>query len=357
MLRRALFTVVWLAWGCSSSDFSVNPNNTEDSSTSSETGDTDITTNDSTAMDSVPVDTKPDPCAPDPAKAKFCITVSKGADHPAYTTEEATRLKLDGKGRVYVFVYDKDPYEFKDAVPVATIPYPPDTDVGAEVNIDADFPLTIIGSVATPGTYTVVALFTDSTIMRTKGAGGVLAGDFVSIPTVTGMKLTYPTMALSIGKTATVPMALRPVRSVTMTLTPSAGLKDKGPTVHGDGPVLFALTDDLALSGTTKWLHFETGGCADVDIDAFAPRSQDVTFNTLVEGAHNVFAAIFDYSATDPGFPGRGTLISPQATGTLPKVDIKKENWTAKVSVPLIDLAYGVETVAADKLTCPAPPL
>lgn len=360
MLRRAFLCVAYLAFSnlaCSSSDFEVGGGSPEDSSSTSDSESDSQAAGDGVVEDTTPVDTKPDPCAPDPSKAKFCITVAPEGEHGPYDSADGLAYQIDGKGRVYIFVYDKDPLESKSAVPIATIPYPPDSEVGAEVAIGTDFPLTIAGTVAKPGEYTVVALFADSKKPRTTGAGGIIPGDFVSLPTVSGMKLSYPKMTLNIGKTANITSPVRAVRGVTMTLTASPGLRDKGPTVHGDGPVLFALTTDPEIAGTTKWTHFETGGCVDLDIDAVAPRPQDITFNTVAVGSFSVFAAVFDYSATDPGFPGAGTLVSQQS-GAVPKVEVRKENWSAKVKVPLVGIAFdAVPAGTVDTLTCPAPTL
>lgn len=356
MLRSALLSLACLA-GCSSSEFQVANDDAGDSATIGSETATETALSETSVEETIPVDTKPDPCAEDPSKAKFCIEVKLSGEHPGYGGGEATELRIDGKGRVYILLYDKDPLDATPASPakiVASIPYPPDTDVGAQVSVD-DLPVTIPGTIAAPGSYTAVAFFADSTKMRGTGDTGILPGDFVTVPTAAGTTFSYPKLDVKLGKTVKVTMPIRAVRGVTLTLKPTAALKTKGATVHGDGPVLFGLHDGTDVTGSTAWHQLNTVGCVDLDVDAFAPRSQDVTFNTVADTTHNIFAAIFDYSSTDPAFPGQGTLVSAQS-GALPKLVISKDLWTAKASVDLIDVAFGAVPIGTpDKLTCPAP--
>lgn len=352
MLRRALLPLACIALGCSSSNFEVV--NNEDSSTFEETSNETSTNEETSVADSAPVDSKPDPCAPEAGKAKFCINLAKPLEHPPYTTDEAKSLALNGKGRFYLYVYDKDPIANKTAMPIATIPYPSDAEVGAEVNIDTDLPLTIPGSIATPGVYTIVVLFVDSTKPRGKGTAGILPGDFVSYPTISGMKASYPTMTLSMDKTENVPVVLRPVRAVTLTLDPDDGSKTKGPTVNGDGPAFFGLTDNESITDLTAWLQLDVAGCVDLQMRALSPRPQDIVFPTVVEpGLHNLWAGVIDYDPLDPRFPGRGTLVSTQ-NSPLPKVDLKNDSWTATARATLIQLAFGaVAATKVDMTRCP----
>lgn len=353
MLRSVLLTLACVV-GCSSSDFQVAGDATNDSGTTDDVIGTE-TSGETSVDDTMPVDTKPDPCAADPDKAKFCIDVSVPSMRPSYPATEAGELQIDGKGRVFVFFYDKDPLEGTVGSPakvIASIQYPPESEVGAEIAV-GDLPITISGSVATPGTYTAIAFFADSKKTRGTGANGVLPGDFVTIATPTAAKFAYPKLTLAEGTTAKITMPMRAVRGVLLTVTPTAGLK-KSTTVHGDGPVIFGLHDDAELTSATKWEQLDNVGCVDLDIDKLAPRAQDVMFNTIATKTHNIFVAVIDYSATEPSFPGRGSLISAQG-GALPKLEIKPDSWRAKANVDLVDVAFGaVPLTTMDNVTCPA---
>lgn len=347
MFRRSFCCVFAALLGCSSSEFAVGATDT----------DPEVAVADSAVTpdgDEASVDATPDPCAPEPGKSKFCLAVKVLGEHPPYDSGSgASDLKIDGKGKLYIVLFDKDPLSVPDgmpaAVPIETITYPSDA---AELDIDKDLPMKLPLTASKPGIYSALAFFADSTKVREKGDKAVLPGDFVILPTVSGMTFSYPKLTLAEGKTSQAEMGLRAVRAATLTLTAHPDLK-KYPTVHGDGPVLFGLHDSAAITSSTAWIQLSTGGCVDLDVDAFSPKAQQVTFGTTADTAHNIFAAVFDYSADKPEFPGKGTLISAQS-GVMPRLEISKTAWTASANVELKDLAFApMEVTAVDTLKCP----
>ncbi len=349
MLVRSLLLSALAALGCSSSEFKVSVN--EDSATDPDTGTTtaDSDVDSGSVVEDAPVEAPPPgPCEAEDGKTKYCLTVNALGTHPAYGTGDATELGIDGKGKLYVLLYDKSPGV--GVLPVKTIVYPTgDTPLA----VDEGFPAKIVGQLDTPGSYYAVAFFADSDKMRGTGSDGVLPGDFVTMPKLSGMEYVYPKLSFVQGKVLTSVLEVRPLRRLTVTFTAKTTLKSYGPSVHGDGPVMFGLTDASEINSSTGWLHLETRGCVDLAIDSTTSVPGQVSFPVAVEGKHNAFAVVFDYSTNKPEFPGQGSLISPQS-GTLPSVTIDPAKWTSFGSVEMTSLAIGPVTGGTpDPLTCP----
>lgn len=345
MLRRCLSLSALLLLSCSSSNFEVPA--TEDAATDGET-----------TGDGAPVDAAPDKCAPEEGKAKYCIEVKLASpEHPPYDAASgAAGLGLDGKGKIYIAAYDKELTVGPGGAaptPKTVIEWPPATEVGAEVAVDEDLPLVISGS-APAGTYHLIATLADN-LKTDRGTGtkGLLPGDFVVVPGVSGGKLAFPKMTLVTGETAKVTLELRPYRRLSVAVRISTELKTKAttqPTVHGDGPLLFGMFDGGdPIGASTAWLTLDDAPCIDTNIQGI-PTEKTVNFGTTVDGGHNVFLALFDYTA-EP-FPGKGTLVS-KLTAPYPRIEISKSTWTASAPIDLVDIAYSAQpTGAVDPLTC-----
>lgn len=350
MLARSVLLSALAALGCSSSQFQVSIN--EDSASADP--DTSTTTTDGEVdsgivVEDAPVEAPPPgPCDPEDGKTKYCIGVKTLGVHPAYGTGDAAELGIDGKGKLYVLLYDKSPGP--GVMPIKTIVYPTGDTM---LNVDEGFPAKIVGTLDTPGEFFAVAFFADSDKMRGTGSDGVLPGDFVTMPKLSGMEYVYPKLSFVQGKVASSTLEIRPLRRLTVTFTAKTTLKSYGPSVHGDGPVMFGLTDAMDINMSTGWLHLETRGCVDLEVDSTTSVPGQVSFPVAVEGKHNAFAVVFDYSTNKPEFPGQGSLISPQS-GSLPSVTIDPAKWTSFGSVEMTSLAIGPVMVGTpDPLTCP----
>ncbi|MBI2388394.1 MAG: hypothetical protein HYV09_02145 [Deltaproteobacteria bacterium] len=346
MLRPSLSLSALALLACSSSNFEVSP--IEDASVD----------DGQTTDDGAPADSAPDKCAPEEGKAKYCIEVKLAfPEHPPYdATSGAAGLGLDGRGKVWIAAYDKELTVGPGGAPPTpktVIQYPPDTEVGAEVAVDKDLPVVISGS-APAGTYHMIAGFADN-LKADRGTGtkGVLPGDFVVVPGVAAGKLAYPKMTLVDGETAKVTIELRPYRRLSVAVRVSTELKTKAtaqPTVHGDGPLLFGMFDGGdPIGASTAWLTLDDAPCIDTNIQGI-PTEKTANFGTTVDGGHNVFLALFDYTA-EP-FPGKGTLVS-KLTAPYPRIEISKATWTASAAIDLVDIAYSAQpTGTPDPLAC-----
>lgn len=350
VLRSSILWLVPLSLlACSSSNFEVSEQPDSAVQDSEQPGG-------DTASDSS--DATPDKCAPEDGKAKFCIEVKLARpEHPPYDASSgAASLGLDGKGKVFIALYSKDLAVGPGSAvkPDAVITYPPDTEVGAEISVDKDLPTTIVGS-APAGTYNVLGVFQDNLkAARGDGNKGVLPGDFVIVPSVRDHGLVYPKMNLSLGTTQKVTIELRPWRRVTINVGVSDGLATTAkasPTVHGDGPMLLGLFDGAdPISDSTAWLTLDDAPCVSTSIQTL-PSVKAVNFGSTIDGGHNLFLALFDYTATP--FPGRGTLVS-KLSGPYPRIEISPDAWTASASADLSSIAIGTQpTGTTDTLTCP----
>jgi len=349
-----LLSLPVLLFACSSSNFEVSETPdalVDDTASGSDTAS-------SEASSDTAVDVVPDKCAPEEGKAKFCIEVKLARpEHPPYNAASgAVGLGLDGKGKVFVALYDKDIAigPGPALTPKAVITYPPDTDVGGEVDVDKDLPTTIVGS-APAGLYNVISIFEDNLkVDRGSGSKSTLPGDFVLVPEVKDRGLVYPKMKLSVGTTQKVTVELRPWRRLTVSVGIGSELKTvatTNPTIHGDGPMLLGLFDSAdPISNTTPFLTLDDAPCVATNIQTI-PSLKAVNFGTTIDGGHNMFLALFDYTATP--FPGRGTLVS-KLSGAYPRIEISKDTWTASATADLVSVAEGAQpTGTPDPLVCP----
>ncbi len=348
---------------CSSSDFAVAPS--DSASDGGGAGDSSAPGNDA-AIDTAPAD----PCAPEDGVAKFCVDVAlEREEHPSYDASSgATGLGIDGNGIVYAYLYAKDPGASTGPKPspVALLQYPPPEKIGQEVNVDTGLPLTLTGQ-APPGEYWIVAGFQDNKTRPRTAEIPALAGDFVVVPGATREgNAIYPKMRLELGKTARAVAKLKPYREVSVSVRLTLGLNTEagkpGSTIHGDGPILFAVYDgELSTDPSTATvLSADIRPCIDTMAGSISPGAKTV-FGTTVDGEHKLLAALFDYQlpteqdGPNP-FPGVGTLLSPlvsSATLPIPKVNISSSSWVSTAEVSLDSVPFPSASTAPDPFTCP----
>jgi hypothetical protein len=288
-------------------------------------------------------DTAVDPCAVVDGVAKFCLTVDRVATHPSYDRSTgAEGLGIDGKGifKIYLFKEDPGPAIATGKVidPIGILDYPGGD---AEVSIDS-MPITIAGA-SLPQRSWFIVVFQDSKAARTASGTGTLAGDFVLLPKVGEDKVThYPDVTLVNGTTQTVHVELKPLRTVSAAMSPSAELVTRqkaNPTIHGDGPLAFLMFDGDLASATPSILDVSFIDCVDFFKATTFPLN--VSFTTTTEGSHNLLAVLFDYDYPPPkDFPGKGNIFSPTADAgptapRLAKVNVSAGTWTASTEVTL----------------------
>jgi hypothetical protein len=341
MLSRFGSVVLVTALGCSSSVFKVSGDSAAPDDTGTSTTETSVlpdSTSEETEVEAAP----PGPCDPEADKTKYCIEV-KAAEHPPYDGMASSELGIDGKGKLFVVLLDKDPLA-SDAKVVKTITYPAD---GTEM-ADTSFPVKLQGEVEQPGPFFVVAYFADSN--KTRPEGRMLPGDLGIPLKFMGTKPVSPTYAFGMGKVETAPMELKPLRRAKVIVGAKASLKDFSTTVHGDGPVVLGVTDATTISEPSTWLHYAQRGCVDLQIQSGVPSPQIAYFPLFGEGSHNVFVGVVDYSATKVGWPGQGTLITPLTGAGVPKLDLT--GWLPSTTVEVTNIAHGATDGTGD-LTCP----
>ena len=309
---------------CSSSDFKVNQP-TNDGGDETATGDTAAGDGDSLG------ETAPGACDDEAGVAKFCVTVQLDSARPKYDAASgAGPLNIDGKGHVFVFLYEKDPGSLKSGDPLkpkTILQYPPPEKVGAEVDV-ADLPITISGT-APARDYWIIAAFEDNVKdKRGDREQNLLAGDFILVPTLLpdGKTVTWPKVTLTDGKAVKLPLTLKANRRVDVTLGSAAEMKltYKDYQVNGDGPVVFGLYDGPIEKAV--FLDFELTRCINASPLGFAPPTNLTSFNTTVDGSHKLLIALIDYEFGDP-FPNRGTLLAPTDAVNAPTVDISSSSW------------------------------
>ncbi|MGZ3455605.1 MAG: hypothetical protein ACXWUG_09660 [Polyangiales bacterium] len=348
------------AMACSSGDFAVSGAGVDDGGT----GDS-LATDDSGSSSDVATDTFVDPCAPEMGISKFCVDVKlERPDHPSYDAASgATPLGIDGKGIVYVSLFDKDPAAdlmgAAPPVPKAVLQYPPADHVGEEADIDKDLPITLTGR-APAGTYWVITQFADNkTITRMSGESGVLPGDFVIVPNVnaTTRKAEYPKLTLADGTTGRAEQKLRPFRRVNVDMGVTADLSSQAmtnPTIHGDGPVLFAIYDGDINAKPANVLSVSTWPCMAVNPGKLPPTRALASFGTTVDGEHNLLAVLFDYKVDLMGMANLYVQTTAGGVIPIPKVNISATSWVSstKADFAAVYFPYDATTSVSDKNTC-----
>jgi hypothetical protein len=334
--------VLVTALGCSSTDFKVSGGDSGTTATDSET--TTDSLEDSVVVhdDSPPDAPPPGPCDPEPGQTKYCFTVTAAA-HPDYDTTASTELGIDGKGKLFVVLFDKDPF-IAGAKAIKTITYPSDTMDMAHT----DFPVKLQGVLDTPGPYSVMAYFADSEKIR--GEGRLLAGDLAVPVKFTGKVPAYPTFAFTNGMVESAPIELKPLRRAKVIINAKAALKDFSTTVHGDGPVILGVTDATTITDASTWLHYAQRGCVDLQIQSGVPTPQIAYFPIFGDGSRNIFVGVVDYSTTKVAWPGQGTLITPLTGAGVPKLDLS--GWLPTATIEVQNIAHGAADGTGD-LTCP----
>lgn len=338
----ALTTLAALAAGCSSGDFAVPAATSDGGSDATPSG----------------------ACDPVPGVAKFCVNVTVSANRPSYDgASQANQLGIDGAGVLYVYLYDKDPSpETKDPTqpsvnPISTLRFPDSANVGAELKIDADLPKTLAGTAA-PNKYWVIATFQDNKALpRTAETGGILPGDFVHVPIITGKKADYPTLVLETGKTAKIDVVMRPYHRVVanVRVDPKSDLAKialVNRTVHGDGPMLFVLyANGVSITDkSVQAVSLSQTGCVNVKPSIVSPPTVAVPFGTWAEGGLQVLGALVDYPGNS--FPTPGMLTSDLSSP--PIVQIAPSTWSSAVEVPLNTLLtpYPATSTTPDPYVC-----
>jgi hypothetical protein len=301
----------------------------------------------------------PDPCAATAGVAGFCVVINPAPAHPPYGDPTATSLDLDGQGFVTVALYNVDPVANPDAAPVATLRYPPADQVGKTINVDTELATTLVGTVATPGSYWVVAIFQDNPVARS-GATTTLPGDFLLTPSVdANEKLVFPSFNLSVGATAKLPITLQPYHEVDVTISPDPTVvvaAKANPTIHGNGPALLALYDGDVATGSPVLSESTSTGCIDLKLQTATPPANAIgKFGAYVSGEHRALVALFDYTSTP--FPGKGTLLTPFLDPTkAPKIFVDPTLWISQgqVTIDLGATMYMPTDMPVDTFSCPA---
>lgn len=309
-------------------------------------------------------DAAPGPCVEELGVAKFCVDVGLIAPRPNYDGASlAGPLGIDGKGVLYVYLYDKDPSPAtgdpaRPGAPIATLRLPDPSKVGAEIALDKDVPTTLSGTAA-PGTYWAVAVFQDNkTTTRPVDNGGLLPGDFLQVPTITGRKADYPKLVLEEGKVAKLGVTLRPYRQVVANLsTPTVSevhvKATANKTVHGDGPMIFLLYAGSVnvLDSSVQPLGISQVPCVALKPAEIAPPTPQVPFGTWAEGGLQVVGALVDYPGSS--FPTPGMITSDMSKP--PVVQISPSVWSTTVSLPMTTLLnpYAATSTVADPYVCP----
>lgn len=299
-------------------------------------------------LDSAPSETSTDPCAPEPGVAKACLRF-EAPPHPAYDVSTgADGLRIDGSGVIRLYVFDEDPDDPK-APYASRLQLPMD---GTEVAVDS-FPATIPITV-TPGRHWLIAQFEDNKTTARTGDNSYLAGDFITVPSRSGMgKFIYPVFDAALDQAASVTLALQPLRRVNVDLQADATLRTTYSTfaVNGDGPIVYVLFDG-AFSATTPFLEFISVRCVNAAPMTMAPPLLQSGFTTVVTGTHNIVASLEDYDST-AAFPTRGSLLTP-SEGTLPSITISPTAWTANASLKFVKILDPYRTgERADEQRCP----
>jgi hypothetical protein len=337
MRAFAWLSIAVLGLGCSSADFTVPAT-------------------DAGTSDGAP----PGPCDPEPGVAKYCVDVDLIAPRPNYDGASlASKLDIDGKGVLDVYLYDQDPSPETGSstsnapLPVATLSLP--KKAGDEIALDKDFPAKLSGT-AVAKDYWVVAVFKDNkTATRPADNGGLFPGDFLQVPEVTTKKSNFPKITLQDGKVTNVKLTLRPYRAVTANLSVSNDLHliaSGNPTIHGDGPMLFLLYDGTAkLSTDPAPLSMSSVPCVSLKPGAPTPPTPQVSFGTWAEGGLQVVGVLLDYPGTT--FPTPNTITSNMTSP--PVVQISPSTWATTVSLPMTAVlnVYPATTTHADPYVCP----
>jgi hypothetical protein len=338
---------------CSSASFDMPAAPVTDSGNGSDAADVPL------VPDEAGADAALAPCPTSPDEATFCVGVSLPTSRPGYgPSSGATSLGLDGAGVVFVYLFDKDPGASTTGgtAPIATLQYPPATKIGSEVHVDKDFPVRVSGS-APPGTYWISASFQDSKTARDAGLSALLPGDYVLAPTTLDKKAIYPKVTLEKGKAGTLEVLLKPRRRVDVNLS-SAGLlpytASGNPTIHGDGPVLFALYDGDLLAGTGKFVDVSYVPCATLPLKSGVPATT-VSFGVTLDAQHEIFAELFDYEVpTTPDGSAQGTISTPLSGADVAVVTPVETSWIATADLKFTDIwsAYPATSDKPDPLHC-----
>lgn len=236
----------------------------------------------------------PIPCGPasEPGMSTVCVHVTKGADGPPISADEAKSLGIDSNGTLLVALAKVPPRKASDLIAVTTLPT---VSSGAKFGI-GDLPKVAELNVP-PGKYYVVALFRDAPpfdrselMIGDWTPGAVNAKD---LPTV---DLSDPTEGV------TIELPLYPVRGFDATLRLDASVKPLG---SGMGPAraqMIAPTGRLAGQGTLACASVAAGTTATVRV-----------LTTAAPGPFTLQGALFDF-ATGPDDPSLDAATLPAGT-------------------------------------------
>jgi hypothetical protein len=337
----------WGLAGCSGGNFQSQETPDSAATTDADDGAADVAAEVSDGGDGAV-----DPCAADPSAAKFCVTVELDAKRPPYGPDSGAKaLLLDGKGKVVLWLYDKDPGATDGVKPIAAINYP--STLGAEV-ATTDLPAKIAGA-AVPGDYWVVAAFEDNPAARTD-LNPFLPGDFVLVGTLVGKKTTYPKITLKKGSTTTTNLKLKAYRGAQFGMSATSDIRstyaDGVYKIPGDGLVLFLLYDGVYGSGGEVGVDVAIAPCVKLDPYKLTPPLVTTGFGSTAEGTHNLLVGVVDFDAVGV-FPPRGLIYSEANS-----VTFDPNKWFGIVSpIPVrlnkVESPYKLTESTPTDYTCP----
>jgi hypothetical protein len=282
-------------------------------------------------------------CVPHSGFGTLCVRVSTTGTRPAYDSATLQSLSIDGKGVIYIYLFDEDPAA-TNVRPKITLQYPPRA--GNEVDVNA-LPATVSG-VTQPGVYWFITAFQDAPVSARPSQESIVAGDLVSLPVVDlNRKVQYPQVNLTENTLQRIEVKVSPMRRLDLTVRSALG-PQAGVVVHGDGPMSFLIYDGAIEAGGANILAALSSPC--VNVKPLNPVDVKISLATHVVGNHKLFASLYDYQlpTSDKPLPP-GTLYSALA-GT--SVSIDEKNWASNVRVSLENVTPNND-VANDPNVCP----
>jgi hypothetical protein len=289
-------------------------------------------------------------CPTTPSAGTFCVDVSAEGRVPAYGDAVASAMQLDGKGTVFVYLYDKDPGVELGVAPAAVLQYP--KTIGEEITT-SNLPVTVSGT-ATAGTYWFAVAFHDTPASARKTATSTVGGDFVNQPSVDAQKrLQYPKVTLTSGSSERVPVRIKPVRRIDAVVRSALDtVTAQKPTTNGNGPMLLILFEgDFAQTNIFNGLAIED--CIDVKPKVLPPTRVGVQIPTVATGSQKIMGLLYDWKTPGPGESNiltGGTLVT-QTSGV--SVNIDEDKWLATADIPLTQVVpFSTPPPASDPLVC-----
>jgi hypothetical protein len=230
--------------------------------------------------------------ASDAGMSNVCVHVTKGAEGPPISADEAKSLNIDANGTLLIGLATTPPHKASDLVAVTTLPT---VSSGAKFGI-SDLPKVAELNVP-PGKYYVVALFRDappydrSELMIGDWSPGVVAAK--DLPQV---DLGDPTVGVAIE------VPLYPVRGFDATMRLDASVKPLGSAMGPARAQMLAPSGKLVGQGTLACASVATGTTATVRV-----------LTTAAPGPFTLQGALFDF-ASGPDDPSLDAATLPAGT-------------------------------------------